>query len=101
MYVVCLTQDVARESGPLSLAMNIPSARNLNPGGVIEMIEIIYPMQSDDDSLPEDSTLYKWSNLLHTAFANNGTAMNSALKYKDQLEEAGFISVNVVKRKWP
>ncbi|KAF4970218.1 hypothetical protein FSARC_2704 [Fusarium sarcochroum] len=77
------------------------SHKNLYPGGVIEMIDIVYPMQSDDDSLPEDSALYKWSNLLHTAFVNNGSPMNSALKYKDQLEEAGFVDVNVVKRKWP
>ncbi|KAJ4245732.1 hypothetical protein NW762_013856 [Fusarium torreyae] len=77
------------------------SYKNLNSGGVVEMIDIIYPMQSDDYSLPEGSALYKWSNLLHTAFANNGTPMNSALKYKDQLEQVGFVDVNIVKRKWP
>ncbi|CAJ0554526.1 Ff.00g130390.m01.CDS01 [Fusarium sp. VM40] len=27
--------------------------------------------------------------------------MDSALKYKEQLEEAGFVDINIAKRKWP
>ncbi|KAF9769135.1 hypothetical protein IL306_013497 [Fusarium sp. DS 682] len=74
---------------------------NLNPGGRIEMIDIVYPLLSDDDSLTKDSALYKWSQLLHDIFTKNGRPMDSALKYKEQLEEAGFADVNIVKRKWP
>nr|RBQ96681.1 hypothetical protein FVER53263_13418 [Fusarium verticillioides] len=77
------------------------SYKNLNPGGRIEMIDIIYPLLSDDDTLKKDSALSKWSELLHDIFTKNGRGMDSALKYKDQLEEAGFVDVNIVKRKWP
>lgn len=65
------------------------------------MIDIIYPLLSDDDTLKKDSALSKWSELLHDIFTKNGRGMDSALKYKDQLEEAGFVDVNIVKRKWP
>ncbi|EXA34962.1 hypothetical protein FOQG_08920 [Fusarium oxysporum f. sp. raphani 54005] len=77
------------------------SYNNLNPGGRIEMIDIIYPLLSDDDTLTKDSALSKWSELLHDIFTKNGRSMDSALKYKDQLEAAGFVDVNIVKRKWP
>ncbi|KAF4456666.1 hypothetical protein F53441_1222 [Fusarium austroafricanum] len=74
---------------------------NLNPGGKIEMIDIIYPLLSDDETLSKDSALFKWSEMLLDIFRKNGSPMDSALKYKDQLEETGFIDVNIVKRKWP
>ncbi|CAG7558981.1 unnamed protein product [Fusarium equiseti] len=77
------------------------SFKNLNPGGRIEMIDIVYPLLSDDGSLTKDSALSKWSELLHDIFTKNGRLMDSALKYKGQLEEAGFVDVNSVKRKWP
>ncbi|RBA14309.1 hypothetical protein FPRO05_03101 [Fusarium proliferatum] len=77
------------------------SYKNLNPGGRIEMIDIIYPLLSDDGTLTKDSALCKWSDLLHDIFTKNGRPMDSALKYKDQLEAAGFADVNIVKRKWP
>ncbi|RKL19265.1 hypothetical protein BFJ68_g3539 [Fusarium oxysporum] len=77
------------------------SYTNLNPGGRIEMIDIIYPLLSDDDTLTKDSALSRWSELLHDIFTKNGRPMDSALKYKDQLEATGFVDVNIVKRKWP
>ncbi|KAF5648993.1 methyltransferase [Fusarium sp. NRRL 52700] len=77
------------------------SSKNLNPGGRIEMIDIIYPLLSDDDTLTKDSALSKWSELLHDIFTKNGRPMDSALKYKDQLEAVGFVDINIVKRKWP
>ncbi|RKL32830.1 hypothetical protein BFJ72_g10330 [Fusarium proliferatum] len=77
------------------------SYKNLNPGGRIEMIDIVYPLLSDDGTLTKNSALCKWSDLLHDIFTKNGRPMDSALKYKDQLEAAGFVDVNIVKRKWP
>lgn len=75
--------------------------RNLNAGGAIELIDCIYPMASDDDTLSTDSALYKWSKLLLDTFAAMGSPLDSALRYKEQLEEAGFVDINIVKRKWP
>lgn len=75
--------------------------RFLNPGGKIEVMDIIYPPQSDDGTLSEESPLYKWATLLVQTFTNMRSPLDSALRYKEQLEAAGFINVTVVKRKWP
>ncbi|KAI5456249.1 S-adenosyl-L-methionine-dependent methyltransferase [Mariannaea sp. PMI_226] len=77
------------------------SFKFLSPGGTIELIDIVYPLKSDDDTLSEDSPLCRWAKLLQGAFAAIGSPLDSALKYEEQLEEAGFIDVKVVKRKWP
>ncbi|RTE81928.1 hypothetical protein BHE90_003524 [Fusarium euwallaceae] len=73
----------------------------LNPGGKIEIMDIIYPPRSDDGTLSEDSPLYKWATLLLCTFSTMGSPLDSALRYKEQLEEAGFVDVHVVQRKWP
>lgn len=75
--------------------------RFLNPGGTIELMDIIYPPQSDDGTLSEGSPLYEWSALLLRTFATMGSPLDSALRYKEQLEAAGFVDVKVAKRKWP
>ena len=64
-------------------------------------MDIIYPPRSDDGTLSEDSPLYKWATLLLRTFTAMGSPLDSALKYKEQLEAAGFIDVHVVQRKWP
>ena len=74
---------------------------NLSPGGVIELQDIIYPMLADDDSLPVDCALKRWSDLLAEAFAGLGSGLDSALHYEKQLTEAGFVDVGTVKEKWP
>ncbi|KAI6765901.1 hypothetical protein HG530_006971 [Fusarium avenaceum] len=76
------------------------SFKNLNPGGRIEMIDILYPLRSDDGTLTKDSASFKWSELLLDVFTKNNTPMDSAFKYKEQLEEAGFVDINIVKRLW-
>jgi hypothetical protein len=73
----------------------------MNPGGRIEVMDIVYPIQADDDTLPKDSALSKWSDLLLSIFTKNGSPLDSAVKYQEQLKEVGFVDVNIVKRKWP
>src|ERR1041384_7341382 len=46
---------------------------NLNPGGRIEMIDILYPLQSDDGTLTKDSASLRWSELLLDIFTKNNT----------------------------
>ncbi|SPO06248.1 related to methyltransferase [Cephalotrichum gorgonifer] len=74
---------------------------NLNSGGVIELQDIIYPMCSDDGTLTEDTPLKRWSDLLNEAFRGNGRAMDTALFYKEQLADAGFVDIHTVEEKWP
>lgn len=75
--------------------------RNLNPGGFVELQDCIYPLCSDDDTLLEDSGLGQWSELLTQAFRESGRPMDSALYYEQQLADAGFINIHIVREKWP
>lgn len=74
---------------------------NLNSGGFIELQDVIYPAQCDDDSLPEDSALKRWSVLINEAYRGNNRPLDSALNYETQLADAGFINVRVVRERWP
>ncbi|KAK3682044.1 S-adenosyl-L-methionine-dependent methyltransferase [Podospora appendiculata] len=74
---------------------------SLNPGGFIELQDIIYPMRSDDGTLTEDSALHKWSVTLAEDFRAAGRRLDSALEYEAQLAEAGFVDIVRVPYKWP
>jgi hypothetical protein len=75
--------------------------RKLAPGGFIEVADICFPVQVDDESLQTDSALRKWSDLMLDASQKAGSSMNSARLYKSQLEVAGFTNVVEVQHKWP
>jgi hypothetical protein len=75
--------------------------RNLTPGGYIELADICYPVQADDGSLPAESVLCKWSNLILEGTKRAGRPINSAKFYKSQLETAGFTNVVEVIYMWP
>jgi len=68
---------------------------------VVHSSLLISSIPSSDDGTLSDSTLCKWSKMLLDGFTANGRPLDSALKYKDQLTEAGFVDIKVVKRKWP
>lgn len=74
---------------------------NLNPGGFVELCDPINPIVCDDGSVPADSALLQWNNLLLEASEKLGAPMNCALHYKRQLEEAGFTNVVQHEFKWP
>ena len=61
----------------------------------------VYPMVSDDGSLSKDSALYRWSSLLNDAATKLGSSLDSALSYKKQLTDAGFVNVTESVHKWP
>jgi hypothetical protein len=75
--------------------------RNLNPGGYIELADICLPVQADDQSLPVESALSKWSHLMLESSVKAGRPLNSVKSYKSQLETAGFTNVVEVVYKWP
>jgi hypothetical protein len=75
--------------------------RSLTPGGFIEVVDICFPLETDDNSVPADSALRKWAALVLESTAKLGARMDSAKSYKTQLEAAGFIGVVEVKYKWP
>ncbi|KAM0228040.1 hypothetical protein ACHAPO_011068 [Fusarium lateritium] len=75
--------------------------KNLSPGGYIELMDPIYPVVSDDGTVSKDSAVYKWSKLMNEAATKLGSALDSALTYKDQLIKAGFANVVETPYKWP
>ncbi|KAH8168458.1 methyltransferase domain-containing protein [Sarocladium implicatum] len=74
---------------------------NLEPGGTVEFMDILYPLLSSDGTLTPTTPLNRWANLLEQGFAANGHSMRTALSYQDWLPAAGFVDVQVVKEKWP
>ncbi|RMJ16984.1 hypothetical protein CDV36_003334 [Fusarium kuroshium] len=75
--------------------------QNLSPGGFIELMDPIYPVTSDDETVSKDSAVYKWSSLMNEAATKMGSGLDSALRYKEQLIEAGFVNVVETPYKWP
>jgi SAM-dependent methyltransferase len=72
---------------------------NLNPGGWIEVCDIAH-VKADDDSL-NATNLQTWCDLCFDASEKAGRSLNSVLKYKAQLEEAGFTAVTERIFRWP
>ncbi|KAK3936976.1 Phosphoethanolamine N-methyltransferase 1 [Diplogelasinospora grovesii] len=74
---------------------------HLNPGGWVELADIAFPLESDDGTLPKDSALVRWNQLVLQAALNLGRPLDSAKQYKQQLLDAGFINVQEKVYKWP
>lgn len=65
------------------------------------MADAHFPVRCDDNSMPADSAYLKWSNLVIEGTAKVGRACDSAVRYKAQMEEAGFVDVVEIIYKWP
>lgn len=75
--------------------------RNLQPGGWIELQDGIYPLSCDDGTMTQESPSLYWSTIVNEAFRGKGSSLDTALFYEQQLADAGFINIRVVKEKWP
>lgn len=62
---------------------------------------MIHPILNDDNSWPTDSALLKWTTLMTEAMTRFGRPMDSALKYEEQLNAAGFKNIVKVEYRWP
>lgn len=51
--------------------------------------------------MSEDSPSRYWSKLVNEAFRGNGSSLDTALLYEQQLADAGFVNIRVVRDKWP
>jgi hypothetical protein len=79
----------------------VPNYSHLEPGGWIEMQDIMFPVSSDDNTLTKDHALRKWSDLMVEASHKTGRFMDAASLYKEQLKDAGFENIREVVYKWP
>lgn len=75
--------------------------RNLNSGGWIELADILLDLQSDDDTVTDDSPCRQWGKYMLEAASIFGAPLDSCRRYKEQLEAAGFVDVVVRVYKWP
>jgi hypothetical protein len=73
----------------------------LTPGGYIEHSDVTFPCGCDDGTLPEDSALKKWGEMVLSASQKIGRPLDSAIRYKQEMEEAGFVDVVEYVDLWP
>ncbi|PMB73726.1 Secondary metabolism regulator LAE1 [Beauveria bassiana] len=66
---------------------------NVKPGGWVELQDVDGVVHTDDNSVPKDWPLKKFTNLLVEAFAQFGTNVNAAESGREYLEEAGFVNI--------
>jgi hypothetical protein len=76
-------------------------ARNLTPGGYVELQEIDVIMKSDDGTLTEDNALLKWNKLLNEAAIKLGRPFEQTDAFRDIMAEVGFTSIVTTRFKWP
>lgn len=72
-----------------------------SPGAYIELTDQICPIRCDDGTLPENSALKKWSELLLESTLKVGRGFDSSLYYGEQLKNAGFVDIKLEVAKWP
>lgn len=74
---------------------------HLEPGGYLEMQDVLLPYQSDDGTLTKDNALYRISQLCVDAGEVIGRPFTLPPKYKTFMERAGFVDIVEHHLKWP
>jgi hypothetical protein len=72
----------------------------LNPGGYLELQDLVLPMRAIDSSL-EGTNFNHWQLTSLAAAAKVGMAWNTSGSYARLLEEAGFVDVTEQHFQWP
>lgn len=65
------------------------------------MIDCIFPISSDDDTLKDGQVIKEWSDFLVKASENLGRPLTTAKYHKEELIRAGFENVRLKHFKWP
>ncbi|CAK7269792.1 hypothetical protein SEPCBS57363_003779 [Sporothrix epigloea] len=73
----------------------------LNTDGWLEIQDIDFPLRCVDGSLPADSALQKWSDIMMEASAKSGFLLNTCGRAAELMREAGFVDIVRVPYKWP
>ena len=72
----------------------------LNPGGYLEAMDVVLPLESVDDSLTS-TALGEWCPKLIDGANVLGKDWTCTKKYQKYMTDAGFVDVQVVEYKWP
>ncbi|KAL0933766.1 uncharacterized protein CTRU02_210565 [Colletotrichum truncatum] len=73
----------------------------LTPGGWLEVADLILPLSCDDGSVPKDSHLYRWHNLLEEAAEKMGRPMVGLVQETAKMKEVGFTNITTTKCIFP
>ncbi|KAG7038624.1 methyltransferase domain-containing protein [Colletotrichum scovillei] len=73
----------------------------LEPGGWIELSDILLDLQSDDGTVRPECATQKWAGHMLEAAAIWKRPLDSCKFYKEQLAEAGFTNIEEKIYKWP
>lgn len=74
---------------------------NLQPGGWIEQLEAIPPVECDDGSLPSESILGTWGPYTMDSAKKAGRELNAMDIMTEKIRQAGFLDIHVKEYKWP
>jgi len=66
---------------------------HLAPGGYIELFDPVCGIKCDDDTLPKDSAIRKWSEYMLEASTKAGCYLDEPTTYKQKVIDAGFVDV--------
>ena len=75
--------------------------RHLNPGGWVELFDPVPMVGCDDGSIPEDAAIVEWCRNLDEASKKQGSPLDSILRCRQHMEDAGFINIEQVELRWP
>ncbi|KXH55576.1 methyltransferase domain-containing protein [Colletotrichum salicis] len=97
-YIHCRTME-GSFADPPRIIKKIYKA--LTPGGWFEAGGFVLPMGCDDGTVPKDSALARWHDLLAEAGERCGRSIESPSKYTSAIEEAGFVDIVNKHYVWP
>jgi hypothetical protein len=59
------------------------------------------PMESANPNCPPDQPLWRWSRLISEALHSSGIDPDPTIKYKQRMEEVGFVNAHTQHIQWP
>ncbi|KAK1460716.1 hypothetical protein CCUS01_08821 [Colletotrichum cuscutae] len=74
---------------------------NIAPGGYLELLENQVDPVSDDNTLPKDSSIHEYVNLIRSGSEKMGRVFADVSTLKSLVVEAGFVDVELRIFKWP
>ncbi|KAG7101953.1 methyltransferase tdiE like protein [Verticillium longisporum] len=74
---------------------------NLNSGGWVECQDINFPMKCDDDTIPPQSDLGRWNELMMEAGTLSGFRLDLCDRAAEMMSAAGFVDIVRIPYKWP
>lgn len=83
-----------------SVLVRLTRSSNLSPGGWLELQDLDFPLRSQDGTLNESTTLYKWGKLIEEGNKKVGLDIITS-QYQKYMIDAGFVDVEVRQYIWP